>query len=103
MVLQLKAPGRWFSFALWPARGPPRRCCSSPANAGTRSSIRRANWNIEPPAPSLRRLTVAAGESGRPNSALNGPRWGNSPYVYTEEANGADSLFVTRLWDQTKL
>src|SRR3954464_2781833 len=37
-------------------------------------------------------------------SGTNGPRWGNSPYVYMEEANGAaDSLVVTRLWDQTKL
>src|SRR6476659_5496359 len=31
-------------------------------------------------------------------SGTNGPRWGSSPYVYVEEANGADSLFVTRLF-----
>src|SRR5205809_512346 len=33
----------------------------------------------------------------------NGPRWGDSPYVYMEIANGADSLFVTRLWKTPKL
>jgi hypothetical protein len=31
-------------------------------------------------------------------SGANTSGWGSSPYVYTEEANGADSLFVTRVF-----
>src|SRR5438132_1369076 len=33
-------------------------------------------------------------------SGTNGPRWGASPFVYMEEANGADSLFLTRVYKQ---